>query len=253
LPHQLPHLITEFVSAKGFSPEPEHGALITGLLDAVASDAVPAQALANVGAERIASIVGDTCIVSLLSGRFIEPVAISDAFPEAAALLEPLLHRRFPAGKRREVSAYVERFGLGAEFMAPMRARGRILGQVEVLRRGHTRPFAPAEVRLIQAVADVIALGLQETVAATPVIPAAPGPDVPPPDKLSRRERQVLALLALGHTNREIAEQVHLSVRTVEWHRARIQTKLHVTGRAALAQVARAYGLVGGTALDSVE
>ena len=74
-----------------------------------------------------------------------------------------------------------------------------------------------------------------------------PPSNVPAPDKLSRREREVLALLALGHTNREIAEQVHLSIRTVEWHRARIQAKLHVTGRAALAQVARAHGLLRGT------
>ena len=76
---------------------------------------------------------------------------------------------------------------------------------------------------------------------------------MPAPDKLSRREREVLALLALGHTNREIAEQVHLSVRTVEWHRARIQAKLHVTGRAALAQVARAHGLLAGAERDRGE
>jgi two-component system response regulator NreC len=77
--------------------------------------------------------------------------------------------------------------------------------------------------------------------------------DTVAPDKLSRREREILALLALGHTNREIAERVHLSVRTVEWHRARIQSKLHVTGRAALARIARQYGLVGGTAVDPLE
>jgi DNA-binding CsgD family transcriptional regulator len=252
LPHQLPHLIPELVSAKGFAPEPEHGALITGLLDAVASDAVPAESLANVGAERISAIVGDSCVVSFLAGRMLEPVAISDPFPEAAALLAPLLHQRFPAGHRHELSAYAERFGVAAEFMAPMRARGRVLGQVVALRRGDHRPFAPGELRLIQAVADVIALGLDET-PATSARETSPDADVPAPDKLSRREREVLALLALGHTNREIAEQVHLSVRTVEWHRARIQTKLHVTGRAALAQVARAYGLVGGTTLDRVE
>jgi DNA-binding CsgD family transcriptional regulator len=252
LPHQPSHLIEELVSAKGFSPEPDHGALITGLLDAVASDAVPAGALANVGAERISAIVGDACIVSLLSGRNLTPVAIADGCSEAAALLAPVLGQRHPAGQRREVSAYVERFGLGAEFIAPMRARGRILGQVEVLRRGDARPFTPAELRLIQAVADVIALGLDESVTAAPAMDPV-DPDLPAPDRLSRREREVLALLALGHTNREIAEQVHLSVRTVEWHRARIQSKLHVTGRAALAQVARAYGLVGGTALDRVE
>ena len=245
-------MIPELVSAKGFSPEPDHGALITGLLDAVASDAIPARALAKVGAERISTLVGDACIVSLLTGRSIEPVAISDPCKEAARLLEPLLEQRVPAGQRHEVSAFVERFGLGAEFMAPMRARGRILGQVEVLRRGDARPFTAAELRLIQAVADVIALGLDESVAPSVVVNPA-DPDLPAPDKLSRREREVLALLALGHTNREIAEQVHLSVRTVEWHRARIQSKLHVTGRAALAQVARAYGLVGGTALDRAE
>jgi DNA-binding CsgD family transcriptional regulator len=244
-------LIEELVSAKGFSPEPEHGALITGLLDAVASEAVPAEHLANAGAERISVVVGDTCVVSLLVGRFLEPVAVSDQLGEAVELLTPLLRQRFPAGQRHELSDYIERFGLGAEFMAPMRARGRVVGQVVVLRRGDVRPFSPGELRLIQAVADVIALGLDSQRAAVPA--TAADPDASAPDKLSRREREILALLALGHTNREIAERVHLSVRTVEWHRARIQTKLHVTGRAALAQIAREHGLVGGTAVDRVE
>jgi two-component system response regulator NreC len=78
----------------------------------------------------------------------------------------------------------------------------------------------------------------------------APADGVPAPDKLSGREREILALLGLGHTNREIAEQLALSVRTVEWHRARIQAKLGVTGRAALAQVARTHGLLGGPQRD---
>jgi DNA-binding CsgD family transcriptional regulator len=240
-------LITENVSAKGFSPEPEHGALITGLLDVVASDAVPAQRLANLGAERISALIGDTCLVSLLAGRFLEPIAVADPLPEAAAILAPLLHTRVPAGERHEISAYVERFGLAAEFMAPMRARGRVVGQIVVLRRGHNRGFLPLELRLIQAVADVLALGLDSSRA--PALAA----DVPAPDVLTRREREILALLALGHTNREIAEQVQLSVRTVEWHRARIQAKLHVTGRAALAQIARAHGLLGDAERDRAE
>ncbi len=54
----------------------------------------------------------------------------------------------------------MERFGLAAEFIAPMRARGRVLGQVVMLRRGRPRPFTPGELRVIQAIADVIALGL---------------------------------------------------------------------------------------------
>jgi len=130
-----------------------------------------------------------------------------------------------------------------------MRARGRVVGEVVVLRRGGPRPFTPGELRLVQAVADLIALGLDAYQAAVSA-PVAADPDAPAPDKLSRREREILALLALGHTNREIAERVHLSVRTVEWHRARIQSKLHVTGRAALAQIARAHGLVGETAVE---
>ena len=47
-----------------------------------------------------------------------------------------------------------------------------------------------------------------------------------PPDDLSEREVDVLRLIALGHTNSEIAEQLYLSVRTVETHRSHIQQKL---------------------------
>ena len=47
-----------------------------------------------------------------------------------------------------------------------------------------------------------------------------------PPDDLSEREVEILRLIALGHTNAEIAEQLFLSVRTVESHRAHIQQKL---------------------------
>ncbi len=48
---------------------------------------------------------------------------------------------------------------------------------------------------------------------------------------LTARETEVLRLLALGHTNAEIAEQLYLSVRTVESHRANLQRKLDATGR----------------------
>src|SRR5205814_1379264 len=48
---------------------------------------------------------------------------------------------------------------------------------------------------------------------------------------LSEREVEVLRLIALGHTNAEIAEQLFLSVRTVESHRAHIQQKLGLTTR----------------------
>ena len=47
-----------------------------------------------------------------------------------------------------------------------------------------------------------------------------------PPDDLTEREAEILRLIALGHTNAEIAEQLYLAVRTVETHRAHIQQKL---------------------------
>jgi two-component system, NarL family, response regulator NreC len=72
-------------------------------------------------------------------------------------------------------------------------------------------------------------------VAAAPTRPATPG-------DLTERELDVLRLLALGHTNVEIAAKLYLSARTVESHRAHIQKK---TGRATRAELVR-YALDNG-------
>jgi two-component system response regulator NreC len=64
-------------------------------------------------------------------------------------------------------------------------------------------------------------------------------------DPLSDREREVLTLLALGHTNQEIAKQLFISVRTAETHRAHIMQKLRLTSRAELVKYAIAQGLLG--------
>jgi two-component system, NarL family, response regulator NreC len=64
-----------------------------------------------------------------------------------------------------------------------------------------------------------------------------------PPGGLSPREVDVLKLLAEGHTNREVAERLYLSVRTVESHRARIQLKLNRSSRAELVAYAELHGL----------
>ena len=63
-------------------------------------------------------------------------------------------------------------------------------------------------------------------------------------EQLTRRERDVLTLLALGHTNREVGELLHISTRTAEFHRASIQRKLGARSRAELVRVATAAGLV---------
>jgi len=61
---------------------------------------------------------------------------------------------------------------------------------------------------------------------------------------LSPREIDVLRLMALGHTNREIGEQLELSVRTVETHRAHIQQKLSLTSRPELTRYALEHNLI---------
>ena len=63
-------------------------------------------------------------------------------------------------------------------------------------------------------------------------------------DGLSDRELDVLRLIALGHTNSEIAEELYLSVRTVESHRAHIQQKLQLTKRSELVRYALGRGLL---------
>jgi two-component system response regulator NreC len=63
-------------------------------------------------------------------------------------------------------------------------------------------------------------------------------------DPLSEREREVLRLLALGHTNQEIAQQLYISVRTAESHRAHIMQKLRLGTRAELVRYALAQGLL---------
>jgi DNA-binding CsgD family transcriptional regulator len=80
----------------------------------------------------------------------------------------------------------------------------------------------------------------------TAVLP--PGPEVPAAapglDALSPRERELLTLVARGHTNAQIAEQLHISVRTVSSHLDRIRDKTGCRRRADLTRLALNAGLV---------
>ncbi|MFD5061670.1 response regulator [Streptomyces sp. NPDC058394] len=80
-----------------------------------------------------------------------------------------------------------------------------------------------------------------------PVLGARLAVEMPEPaeqESLTAREAEVLSLLALGHTNQEIAQRLYVSVRTVETHRARIRDKLGKDTRAELIAAARERGLV---------
>jgi two-component system, NarL family, response regulator NreC len=73
---------------------------------------------------------------------------------------------------------------------------------------------------------------------------AQPAQPSGPPDDLAERELEVLKLIALGHTNAEIAGQLYLSVRTVESHRAHIQQKTRLSSRAELVRYALEHHLI---------
>jgi DNA-binding NarL/FixJ family response regulator len=73
----------------------------------------------------------------------------------------------------------------------------------------------------------------------------ASGRDEPvPPDALTRREIEVLRLLARGNTNRQSASLLGLSVRTVENHRANLLQKLRVAGRVEIVRYATEFNLI---------
>jgi two-component system response regulator NreC len=146
-------------------------------------------------------------------------------------------------------------------------------GEVEVV--GHARSFAEAEQVLRATRPTVLVLDSElcnhEGLCSVPALRrASPGTAIvlPPAgepgprlvravriaardierrrgdDGLTLRERDIVRLVALGHTNTEIAELLTLSVRTVEKHRGRIQGRLGLSGRAELVRWALGQGLL---------
>jgi two-component system, NarL family, response regulator NreC len=99
-----------------------------------------------------------------------------------------------------------------------------------------------AEAELVEAIRRAAAGDIYLNPRLGARVAAEPPPG--PPDGLSEREVEVLRLIALGHTNGEIAEQLFLSVRTVETHRAHIQQKLRLGSRSELVRYALDHGLV---------
>jgi two-component system response regulator NreC len=99
-----------------------------------------------------------------------------------------------------------------------------------------------ADAELVQAVRSAAAgdIYLQPALGAR----LAAGDNGEDGDELSDRERDVLRLIALGHTNAEVAEQLYISIRTVESHRAHIQQKLSLSSRAELVRYALERGLI---------
>jgi two-component system response regulator NreC len=96
------------------------------------------------------------------------------------------------------------------------------------------------------ALSPAIGQRILDEVARRPVTrPVETGPVA----ELTEREVEIVRLIVQGHTNRQIADALHLSVRTVEYHRANVTGKLGLHSRAELVRYAVEHGLV--TAQDS--
>jgi DNA-binding CsgD family transcriptional regulator len=226
--------------------------------------------------EQLAGLYGDACVVVLVTedGSHVVVTGAHHPDPRALTLLGHFAGERWPADTgvfarlaetgrplllpsvaaaeglkriRPEFAPYVDQIGVSSALFLPLRARGRVLGVLGVLRSDPSRRFGPADQSFLEEVADHLGIGID----AAGLLKALEGRarDTEQDDAraadLTRREREILDLLARGYTNRQVAERLFLSVRTVEWHRERIQAKLSVSGRAALVEAARERGLGG--------
>jgi len=97
-----------------------------------------------------------------------------------------------------------------------------------------------ADTEVVAAIREVAAGGsyVNPALGARMVAAAAKDTAEAQADPLSAREHEVLRLLALGHTNQEIAKTLFISVRTAETHRAHIMRKLGLASRAELVRYA---------------
>ena len=103
-----------------------------------------------------------------------------------------------------------------------------------------------ADEEVVAAIRDIASGGsyVHPTLGARMVAADAADRAAAEADPLSDREREILRLLALGHTNQEIAKMLFISVRTAETHRAHIMQKLRLSTRAELVRHALAHGLL---------
>jgi len=142
--------------------------------------------------------------------------------------------RRFPEARvliltvHEEQALLREAIRAGASgYVLKQAAEGELLAAIRVLMRGDMY-VDPAMMRDL----------LHQTVAR----PASPPGEAVEP--LTPRETEVLKYIVRGYTNRQIGEELSISVRTVEGHRANLASKLGIQSRVEFVRYAREHGLI---------
>jgi DNA-binding CsgD family transcriptional regulator len=178
--------------------------------------------------------------------------ALRTGMPQCVELVPREMEEHWPS-----LAPLLREFPVTSLIVVPLCASGKLLGAIWAGRADGEPALAAPELEFVQDAARVIGKSVEAALLSEKAIADRAGTDGSAPrgadtragvageKGLTQREAEVLRLLALGHTNREAAEQLHLSTRTVEWHRARLQWKLGSSGRAELVRAARELGLVG--------
>ncbi len=108
-----------------------------------------------------------------------------------------------------------------------------------------------ADTELLRTMGSVLSgelcFGDGEVSPSGPLLAAGPG------SRLTEREREVLRLIARGHTNRSIGEELGISTKTVEGYRQRVKDKFGLRTRIDLVRFALEIGLVGTSDLPALE
>lgn len=161
---------------------------------------------------------------------------------------------------RPTAAGLVKRYPVNQILSIPIQRGEHLLGALWLARSDGEPDFSEDDVEFAEAISGVLALAIENTFLEEALKQAA-GRRQPQltwrrrpdeeggerrrtaPHELSEREQRILKLLADGYTNREVGEDLALSVRTVEWHRQRIQWKLGADGRPELVKAARELGL----------
>lgn len=139
-----------------------------------------------------------------------------------------------------------ERFGLGVDLPAERAAHERANSLVRAALGDEELRAAWAAGRRL-----TLAMAIAEVQALAPPVAAVAGAIDRPSSGLSPREEEVLRLLVAGQSDRQIAAELFISVRTAEGHVARLLAKLGVPTRAAAVKAAAAAGLANSHAANS--
>jgi DNA-binding CsgD family transcriptional regulator len=250
--------------------EDARGDMVWEISGLVSAGATSIDALLDEAAETVCRAMADTCVIGILfdDASKIHPLGIHHRDAEmrrdlnAASKLawepvggvseqvlasgEPKVFESIDLGEQARDHTWAAAFfgedGIYTALVVPMRAVGTQVG-VMALARTPPRPvFSEEDFPFAQAVADRLGLAvrtmhLEDEVAALGVAADAT------PDKristLTDREREILWAVEEGLTSREIGDRLFLSVRTVEWHRARLMMKLGASKRSNLIAIAR--------------